>query len=118
MKNTKKNKELWVEKVRYTLELGGKSNNTIINYKSHIKRFLNYFDESTDINKLDENIIVDYFRKQYIDLNRCSASLNVGIHSVRLLYSVCFNIKLNKNILSSTKLKKKMSTIISKKNIY
>lgn len=114
MKNTKKNKNKWVEKVRYTLELGGKSSQTFINYKSHISRFLNYFDENIEINKLTEEKIVDYFRKQYIDLNRCASSLNVGICSIRFLYSVCFNKKLNKDLLPSTKLKKKMPTIISK----
>ena len=114
MKNTEKNKEKWVEKVKYTLELGGKSDKTFSNYKSHISRFLNYYNETTEINKLSEDDIVDYFRKYYIDLNRCSASLNVGICSVRFLYSVCFNRKLNKDLLPSTKLSKKMPTIIPK----
>ena len=79
MKNTEKNKIKWVEKVRYTLELGGKSNRTFDNYKSHINRFLNYYEESIEINKLSKDDVVDYFRKQYIDLNSCSSSLNVGI---------------------------------------
>ena len=114
MKNTEKHKNKWVEKVRYTLELGGKSDRTFINYKSHITRFLNYYNENVEINKLSEDEIVDYFRKQYIDLNRCASSLNVGMCSVRFLYSVCFNRKLNKDLLPSTKLQKKMPTIISK----
>lgn len=114
MKNTDKNKQKWVEKVKYTLELGGKSERTFSNYKSHINRFLNYYDQTTEINKLSEDDVVNYFRKQYIDLNRCSASLNVGIYSIRFLYSVCFNRKLNKDLLPSTKLIKKMPTIISK----
>lgn len=114
MKNTKKNQEKWIEKVRYTLELGGKSNKTFDNYKSHINRFLNYFNENIELNKLTEDEIVNYFKKQYMDLNRCAATLNVGICSIRFLYSVCFNRKLNKDILPSTKLKRKMPTIISK----
>ncbi len=114
MKNTKKNQEKWVEKVKDTLELGGKSSQTYINYKSHISRFINFYDENTEISKLSEDNIVEYFKKQYIDLNRCANSLNVGICSVRFLYSVCFNRKLNKDILPSTKLKKKIPTIISK----
>lgn len=114
MKNTEKNKSKWVEKVKYTLELGGKSEKTFLNYKSHIIRFLNYHDVNTEINKLSEDKIVDYFRKQYIDLNRCAASLNVGICSVKFLYSVCFNRQLNNDILPATKLKKKLPTIISK----
>ena len=61
MKNTEKNKGKWVEKVKYTLELGGKSEKTFLNYKSHIIRFLNYHDINTEINKLSEDKIVDYF---------------------------------------------------------
>ena len=114
MKNTEKNKKKWVEKVRYTLELGGKSYKTFLNYKSHINRFLNYYDENVEINKLSEDDIVDYLRKEYIDLNRCATTLNTGICSIRFLYSVCFNKKLNKDLLPSTKLKKKIPTIISK----
>ena len=114
MKNTEKNKKKWIEKVKDTLELGGKSDKTFINYKSHINRFLNYYDKDVEINKLSEEKIIDYIKKEYIDLNRCSASLNVGICSIRFLYSVCFNIKLNKDLLPSTKLKRKMPTIISK----
>ena len=59
MKN-KKNKENWVEKVKYTLELWGKSNRTFDNYKSHITRFLNYYGENIEINKL-LNIRLSYF---------------------------------------------------------
>ena len=114
MKNTEKNKRKWVEKVEYTLELGGKSKHTFSNYKSHINSFLNYYDVTVDINKLSEDEIVDYFRKQYINLNKCAYTLNVGICSVKFLYSVCFNRKLNKDVLPSTKLKKRLPTIISK----
>ena len=114
MKNTEKNKKKWIEKVKDTLELGGKSDKTFINYKSHINRFLNYYDENIEINKLSENQIIDYIKKEYIDLKRCSASLNVGICSIKFLYSVCFNKKLNNDLLPSTKLKRKMPTIISK----
>ena len=114
MKNTEKNKIKWVEKVRYTLELGGKSEETSKNYKSHINRFLNYYDEIVDINKLSDDDIVDYFRKQYIDLNKCAYTLNVGICSIKFFYSVCFNRKLNKDVLPATKLKKRLPTIISK----
>ncbi len=114
MKNTEKNKKKWVEKVRYTLELGGKSNQTFLNYKSHINRFLNFYDENTEINKLSEDEIVDYLKKQYLDLNKCAATLNVGIYSIRFLYSVCFNRTLNKDIIPSSKLKRKIPTIVSK----
>ena len=114
MKNTEKNKEKWVEKVKYTLELGGRSNQTFMNYKSHIIRFLNYYNENIEINKLSEDDIVDYLKKEYITLGKCSSTLNIGICSIRFLYSVCFNKKLNHDLLPSTKLRRKVPTIISK----
>ncbi len=114
MKNTKKNQKKWVEKVKDTLELGGKSNQTFLNYKSHINRFLNFYDESAEMNKLTEDEIVDYLRKEYINLGKCASTLNTSICSLRFLYSVCFNRKLNKDLLPSTKLRKKIPTIMSK----
>ena len=114
MKNTEKNKKKWVEKVKFTLELGGKSDKTFDNYKSHINRFLNFYNEDVEINKLSEDDIVDYLKKEYIDLNRCASSLNVGICSIRFLYSVCFNKKLNKDLLPSSKLTRKIPTIMSR----
>ena len=114
MKNTEKNKKKWLEKVKFTLELGGKSDKTFTNYKSHINRFLNYYGEDVEINKLSEDKIIDYLKKQYIDLNKCSATLNIAIYSIRFLYSVCFNRNLNKDLLPSSKLKKKIPTILSK----
>lgn len=75
---------------------------------------MNYYDEDIEINKLSEDKIIDYFIKNYIDLNRCTNSLNVGICSIRFLYLVCFNCQLNRNVLPTTKLKKKIPTIISK----
>ena len=114
MKNTKRNHEKWVEKVKYTLELGGKSSKTFLNYKSHITRFLNNFADDVEINKLSEDQIANYFIRMYIQKGRCASTLNVGIASVRFFYSVCFNCKLNKDVLPSSKITKKMPTIISK----
>ena len=59
MKNTEKNKIKWVEKVKETLILGGRSEKTFDNYKSHIKRFLNYYNENVEINKLSDEDIVE-----------------------------------------------------------
>lgn len=115
MKNTEKNKQKWVEKVKYTLELGGKSKTTFGNYKSHINRFLYSYSEDIEINKLTEEQITDYLRKNYIKLNKGDSTINVAICSIRFLFSICFRKELNKNLLPSIKLKKKMPTILSKK---
>jgi len=114
MKNTEKNKIKWVAKVKDTLILGGRSEKTFGNYKSHIKRFLNYYNENVEINKLSDEDIVEYVKKNYLELNRCAETLNVGICSIKYFYSVCFNRTINNNLLPATKLVKRMPTIITK----
>ena len=114
MKNTEKNKIKWVEKVKETLILGGRSEKTFDNYKSHIKRLLNYYNENVEINKLSDEEIVEYVKKNYLELNRCAETLNVGVCAIKYFYSVCFNRTTNNNLLPSTKIIKRMPTIISK----
>ena len=114
MKNTEKNKIKWVEKVKDTLILGGRSEKTFDNYKSHNKRFLNYYNGNVEINKLSDEDIVEYVKKNYLELNRCAETLNVGLCSIKYFYSVCFNRTINKNLLPTTKLVKRMPTIIPK----
>ncbi len=114
MKNLEKNKQKWLIKVQDTLELSGKSKLTFCNYRSHIQRFLYSFNEEIEINKLTEEQIADYLKKNYINLNKGDSTINVAIHSIRFLFSICFRKELNKNLLPSIKLKKKMPTILSK----
>lgn len=114
MKNTKTNQEKWLKKIEDTLKIGGRSKKTYLNYKSQINKFLNYYDETVDINKLNEDDLLEYFKINYINNNSSSNSLNVGIYSVRFLFSICFNKELNKKKLPSHKLIKKIPTIIPK----
>ena len=55
--NSDNNQKKWLEKVENTMKIGGKSKVTFLNYKSHIIRFLNSFDNNVDINKIDEDDI-------------------------------------------------------------
>lgn len=110
-----KNKEKWLIKVEKLLKLGGKSTHTFANYKSHIIRFLNNF-ENIDIKEINEERIVDYLLNNYIDCNKSESTLNVAVCSIKFLYSVCFNKILNKNLLPNCKKEKKVPTIISKEN--
>lgn len=54
------------------MKIGGKSDKTYENYKSHINRFLKNYSKNTSIKKLKkEEDIVLYLKKNYLDLNRC-----------------------------------------------
>ncbi len=114
--NTQENKEKWLKKVRDIYKLSGKSDLTFNNYRSHINRFLNYYPEETDFNNIDEDIILEFIKKNYLDLNRASDTVNVAIHSIRCLYSICFKRELNKKLLPSIKRHQTIPTIISKED--
>ena len=114
MKNTITNQEKWLQKINDTMMIGGKSRRTFNNYKSQLKKFFAYYDEDIDINKLNEDDLLTYFKINYINKNLSSSSLNLSICSIRFLFSVCFNKELNKRKLPNCKLKKRFPTIIPK----
>ena len=114
MKNTETNQIKWLKKIEDTLEIGGRSKKTFDNYKSQINKLFNYYDETIDINKLDEDDLLDYFKNNYLFKNMSSDTLNLGICSVRYLFSICFNKELNKKKLPNHKLRKRLPNIIPK----
>ena len=116
MKNTKINQEKWLNKIEDTLKIGGRSKRTFENYKSHIKRFLNYYDENTDIKKFNEDDILNYLKINYLDLNRCENTLNMAECSICFLFSICFDKSLNKKKLPCCRVRKRMPSIITKDN--
>lgn len=112
--NTEENKKIWLEKVKDLMTLGGRSERTFVNYKVHINRFLNYYDNSTDFQEIDEEKILCFIKKKYLELDRASDSINVAICSIKYLYSVCFKIELNKKLLPNAKREKLIPTILPK----
>lgn len=105
----------WLSKIEDTMNLGGKSKNTFINYKCHLNKFFEYFEEQ-DIKKINDHEIADYIVDKYLNENRCPATQNIGVASIRYFYSVCFNRNINKNLLPNRKIGKRMPTYLSKKD--
>ena len=112
--NNEKNQNIWIEKVHENLVLRGRSETTFINYKSSLLRFFKYYDENTNIKKLKETDIINFLNDEYIKPNKCKNTYNVAVCSIRLLYLICFDISLNRILLPTSKLKKKLPTIMSK----
>lgn len=112
--NTEKNQEIWINKVHDNLILRGRSEKTFLNYKSCLCRFFNFYDESANIKKFDENKIIEFLKQEYIILNKSKETYNLAVSSIRLLYLVCFNKSLNRTLLPSTKLIKRVPTILPK----
>ncbi|MBQ6282451.1 MAG: tyrosine-type recombinase/integrase [Bacilli bacterium] len=106
------NQNKWIKKVEENLKLRGRSEKTFINYKSALVRFFNYYSEETNIKKLKEEDIINFLNNEYIKPNRSKYTYNVAIAAIRLLYLVCFNITLNKVLLPSSKLTKRIPAFL------
>lgn len=113
--NTEQNNEKWIKKIQQTLEIGGRSKKTFINYKSHLKRFFNFFNRNINLKKLNEDDILDYVKVNYIDKGLSGETYNMAIKSIRLFYSICFDKELKKNLLPNYKPRKRLPNIIEKK---
>lgn len=114
--NTDQNQKIWIEKVHTNLKLRGRSERTFDNYKSALNRFLKYYDSSINIKKLKENDIIEFLNYEYLIPNKCKTSYNLAVASIRLLYLVCFNVSFNNILLPSSKLVKRLPTILPKKD--
>jgi len=112
--NTEQNQKIWIEKVHNNLILRGRSEATFINYKSSLLRFLKYYDSNTNIEKLKENDIINFLNDEFIIQNKCKNTYNLAVCSIRIFYLVCFNISLNRLLIPSSKLAKKLPTILPK----
>lgn len=113
--NTEKNKEKWIQKIIDILTVGERSKSTIDNYTSCVRRFLNYYNNKTNIRQLKEEEILKYIKSSFIDLGCKPNTCNINIKALRYFYSVCFDRVLNKNKLPNVKISKKVPIIIEKK---
>lgn len=112
--NTKQNQQIWIEKIHNNLKLRGRSENTFINYKSCLNKFFNFFNETTNIEKLSEEDIIPFLNNCYLKKNRSKYTYNVAVASIKLLYLVCFNKTINYILLPSSKLPKRLPIILTK----
>lgn len=112
--NTEQNQNIWIDKIHKNLILRGRSEATFINYKSALLRFFNYYDSNTNIKLLKETDIINFLNDEFIIPNKCKTTYNVAVCSIRLLYLLCFNISLNRLLIPSSKLSKRMPTILPK----
>ena len=112
--NNEKNKKVWLKKCEETLRMGGRSEVTIKNYRYAIIRFLNRYDEKTNISKLTTDDIIKYFKKDFIDKGLSAATYNVNLAAVRFFYLICFERSISKVLLPNSKLRKRFPKIVTK----
>lgn len=100
--------------IKETLELGGRSQNTIKKYTYAIKHFLNHYSEKTNISKFKEQQLIEYFQKQYLDKNCKTTTYNFMLATIRFFYSICFNRELNRRLLPKAKIARKLPQILDR----
>ena len=110
--NTDENQKIWIEKVHQNLILRGRSDRTFDNYKSALSKFFRYYNSKTNIENLREEDIIDFLNDEYIKPGKCKNSYNLAVCAIRLFYLICFNKSLNRLLLPTTKLTKKLPTIM------
>lgn len=114
--NNEKNKKIWLKKCEETLKMGGRSDITIRNYRYAIVRFLNKYDDKTNISKFTIDDLTKYFQKEFLEKNLSASSYNINLAAIRYFYLVCFEKNISKVLLPTSKIRKRYPAIISKEH--
>ena len=114
--NSEKNRKIWLKKCEETLELGGRSETTIRGYIYAINHFLNSYGSKTKISNFDENKIIEYMKKEYINKNCSENTYNYNLSIIKFFYSVCFNKEFSKRTLPKSKIPRRLPKIMSKQD--
>lgn len=114
--NNETNQKLWIEKIHENLKLRGRSENTFKNYRCSLQKFFNYYNKDVNIENLKEEDIIPYVNEIFLKANKSKYTYNVAISSLRLFYLVCFGKSLNKLLLPSSKLPKRLPSILPKQD--
>lgn len=112
--NNEENKKILLKKCEETLELGGRSKATIRNYTYAINHFLNSYSSKTKISEFNEDKIIQYMQKEYINKNCSANTYNFNLSVIKFFYSVCFNKEFGRRTLPKSKVPRRLPKILSK----
>ena len=104
-----------LQKVKDLLLLRKCSNRTISNYLSCINRFKNYY-RRKDLKRLNEDDILEYLKKNFINIGCSAATINVNRAAIKNYYLVNFNKSFSNILLPQTKIPSRFPKIISKQD--
>ena len=102
-----------LQKVKDLLLLRKCSDRTVSNYLSCINRFKNYY-KRKDLEKLNEDDILEYLKKNFINIGCSAATINVNRAAIKYYYLVNFNKNFSNVLLPQTKIPSRFPKIISK----
>ncbi len=104
-----------LQKVKDLLLLRKCSDRTVSNYLSCINRFKNYY-KRKDLEKLNEDDILEYLKKNFINIGCSAATINVNRAAIKYYYLVNFNKEFSNVLLPQTKIPSRFPKIISKQD--
>ena len=104
-----------LQKVKDLLLLRKCSDRTVSNYLSCINRFKNYY-KRKDLEKLNEDDILEYLKKNFINIGCSAATINVNRAAIKYYYLVNFNKNFSNILLPQTKIPSRFPKIISKQD--
>lgn len=104
-----------LQKVKDLLLLRKCSDRTVSNYLSCINRFKNYY-KRKDLKKLNEDDILEYLKKNFINIGCSAATINVNRAAIKYYYLVNFNKNFSNVLLPQTKIPSRFPKIISKQD--
>ena len=104
-----------LQKVKDLLLLRKCSDRTVSNYFSCINRFKNYY-KRKDLKKLNEDDILEYLKKNFINIGCSAATINVNRAAIKYYYLVNFNKNFSNVLLPQTKILSRFPKIISKQD--
>ena len=104
-----------LQKVKDLLLLRKCSDRTVSNYFSCINRFKNYY-KRKDLKKLNEDDILEYLKKNFINIGCSAATINVNRAAIKYYYLVNFNKNFSNVLLPQTKISSRFPKIISKQD--
>jgi len=105
-----------LKKVKDLLVLRNCSQRTISNYLSCINRFKQFY-KKKNLEKLTENDILEYLKKNFINIGCSAATINVNRAAIKYYYLVNFNKEFSNVLLPQTKIPTRFPKLLSKQEV-
>lgn len=105
-----------LQKVKDLLMLRNCSDRTISNYLSCINRFKQFY-KRKNLEKLTETDILEYLKKNFINIGCAAATINVNRAAIKYYYLVNFNKEFSNILLPQTKIPSRFPKLLSKQDV-
>ena len=105
-----------LQKIKTLLKVRGCSSRTTTNYISCINRFKKFF-EGRNLEKLNEEDILEYIKVNFVDLEYSPATINVNRAAIKYYYLVVFKKRFNDILLPYCKIHRRYPYIFDTKDV-